>query len=295
MPSLMNMPAVNSTAMNTTADSFSLAGKVAIVTGSARENGIGAATARALARNGAYVAINYVSESSAQGAYEVAQSIRDEYGVRTACVQGDVSMPKGSRKIVVETMEQLGVNHIDILAGTQEKLVWINSRLYLLVNNAGYAVTRLLRETDFELCQCTFATNVYGQLFMTQAAIDLGRMPPGGRIINIGSIASKIQNPLIGIYAASKAAQDSLTTSWAGELGRTHGITVNTVAPGPVVTDITKDSPEVLDPLVRLQRGTGRRGAPEDIADVVLLLASEKSRWITGQFIAADAGITGSR
>ncbi|KAG4217160.1 hypothetical protein PC116_g34359, partial [Phytophthora cactorum] len=107
--------------------------------------------------------------------------------------------------------------------------------------------------------------------------------------------ASKIQNPLIGIYGASKAAQDSLTTSWAGELGRTHGITVNTVAPGPVVTDITKDSPEVLDPLVRLQRGTGRRGAPEDIADVVLLLASEKSRWITGQFIAADAGITGSR
>ncbi|KAI1478355.1 putative short-chain dehydrogenase [Daldinia eschscholtzii] len=278
MPSLMNMPAVNSTAVNTAADSFSLAGKVAIVTGSARENGIGAATARALARNGAYVAINYVSESSAQGAYEVAQSIRDEYGVRTACVQGDVSTPKGSRKIVVETMEQLGVNYIDIL-----------------VNNAGYAVTRLLRETDFELCQRTFATNVYGQLFMTQAAIDLGRMPPGGRIINIGSIASKIQNPLVGIYAASKAAQDSLTTSWAGELGRTHGITVNTVAPGPVVTDITKDSPEVLDPLVRLQRGTGRRGAPEDIADVVLLLASEKSRWITGQFIAADAGITGSR
>ncbi|KAI1804952.1 putative short-chain dehydrogenase [Daldinia bambusicola] len=274
MPSLMNIPAVSTT----TADSFSLAGKIAIVTGSGRGNGIGAATARVLARNGASVAITYLSESSAQGACEIAQSIRDEYGVDMACIQGDVSTPKGSRKIILETMEQLGVNHIDIL-----------------VNNAGYGVTRLLRETDFELCQRTFATNVYGQLFMTQAVVDQGRMPPGGRIINIGSIASRIQPALVGIYAASKAAQDSLTTSWAGELGRSHGITVNTVAPGPVVTDITKDSPEVLDPQVLMQRGTERRGAPGDIADVVLLLASEKSHWITGQFIAADAGITGIR
>ncbi|KAI1648710.1 putative short-chain dehydrogenase [Daldinia loculata] len=273
MPSLMNRPAVD-----TTADSFSLAGKIAIVTGSGRENGIGAATARALARNGASVAIHYVSESSAQGAYEIAQSIRDEYGVDVACVQGDISTPKGSRAIVAGALGKLGVNHIDIL-----------------VNNAGYGVTRLLRETDFDLCQRTFATNVYGQLFMTQAVVDQGRMPPGGRIINIGSIASKTHPAQVGLYAASKAAQDSLTTSWAGELGRTHGITVNTVAPGPVVTDMAKDSPEVIDPMVLLQRGAERRGMPGDIADVVLLLASEGSRWVTGQFIAADAGITGSR
>ncbi|KAI0116908.1 putative short-chain dehydrogenase [Daldinia grandis] len=275
MPSLMNTPAVN-----TTADSFSLAGKIAIVTGSGRESGIGAATARALARNGASVAIHYVSEGSAQGAYEIAQSIRDEYGVAVACVQGDISTPKGSRGIVTGALEQLGVNHMDIL-----------------VNNAGYGLLQLLRETDFELCQRTFATNVYGPLFMTQAAVDQGRMPPGGRIINIGSIASKTHPQQLGLYAASKAAQDSLTTSWAGEvrpnticsqgssrvaaakprqLGRTRGITVNTVAPGPVVTDMVKDSPEVIDPMVRLQRGTQRRGAPGDIADVVLLLASER-------------------
>lgn len=70
---------------------------------------------------------------------------------------------------------------------------------------------------------------------------------------------------------------------------------MNTVAPGPVVTDMAKDSPEVIDPMVLLQRGAERRGMPGDIADVVLLLASEGSRWVTGQFIAADAGITGSR
>ncbi|KAI8962322.1 putative short-chain dehydrogenase [Daldinia sp. FL1419] len=273
MPSLMNTPVVN-----TTGDSFSLAGKIAIVTGSGRENGIGAATARVLARNGASVAIHYVSDSSSQRAYEIVQSIRKEYGVNVALVQGDISTSKGSRKIIADTLQQLGVNHIDIL-----------------VNNAGYGETRLLRETDFELCQRTFATNVYGQLFMIQAVVDEGRMPPGGRIINIGSIATKIHPPQVGIYAASKAAQDSLTTSWAGELGRTHHITVNTVAPGPVVTDMAKDLPEIVDPMVLLQRGAERRAAPEDIADVVLLLASEKSRWITGQFIAADAGITGSR
>lgn len=124
----MNRPAVD-----TTADSFSLAGKIAIVTGSGRENGIGAATARALARNGASVAIHYVSESSAQGAYEIAQSIRDEYGVDVACVQGDISTPKGSRAIVAGALGKLGVNHIDIL-GMKSHVTVISPTIYIYIS-----------------------------------------------------------------------------------------------------------------------------------------------------------------
>lgn len=97
------------------ADTLSVAGKIAIVTGSGRENGIGAAIARALARNGASVAIHYVSEEVTPRAQALAQSIRDEHGVAVAVVQADVSTPEGANKIVAETLQQLGVDHIDIL------------------------------------------------------------------------------------------------------------------------------------------------------------------------------------
>lgn len=97
------------------ADTLTLAGKVAIVTGSGRENGIGAAIARAFARNGASVTIHYVSESSTERARKTAQSIRDEFGVAVAVVQADVSTQEGAQKIVADTLKQLGVDHVDIL------------------------------------------------------------------------------------------------------------------------------------------------------------------------------------
>lgn len=96
-------------------DTLSLAGKVAIVTGSGRENGIGASIAKTLARNGAAVTINYVSESSAVKAEKVAQSIRDEFGLGVALVRANVATPEGCDKIVSETLSQLGVDHVDIL------------------------------------------------------------------------------------------------------------------------------------------------------------------------------------
>lgn len=97
------------------ADTLSVAGKIAIVTGSGRENGIGAAIARGLARNGASVAIHYVSESVTPRAQALAQSIRDEYGVAVAVIQADVSTPEGAHKIVADTLQQLKADHIDIL------------------------------------------------------------------------------------------------------------------------------------------------------------------------------------
>ncbi|KAI0380139.1 putative short-chain dehydrogenase [Hypomontagnella monticulosa] len=259
------------------ADNLSLAGKVAIVTGSGRENGIGAAIAKTFARNGAAVAIHYTSSSSAQRARDLAQSIRDEFGVGVAVIEADLAKPEECQKIVTETMEQLKVDHVDIL-----------------VNNAGIGLVKSLWDHTLQEIQDTFAINVYATILVSKAVVDIGKMPQGGRIINISSIASKVFPSSLPIYAASKAAQDNITVMLAGELGRSHGITVNSVGPGPIVTDINKDKPEVFNPLIPTQRGTDRIGTPQDIANVVLFLASEKSGWLTAKFIAADAGITGT-
>ncbi|KAI0834120.1 putative short-chain dehydrogenase [Hypoxylon sp. FL0890] len=258
------------------ADTFELGGKVAIVTGSGRENGIGAAIARTLARNGASVTIHHVSDGQSERAGKTAQAIRDEFGAKVALVQADITTVDGANKIVTETLEQLETDHIDIL-----------------VNNAGRILVERLQDVKPEGLQQIFATNVYGPIFLTQAVVELGKMPRGGRIINMGSIVTKTFQPLLPIYNASKAALDILTVQWAGELGRTHGITVNTLAPGPVVTDINKDTPEVFEALVAQQRGADRVAVPQDIADAVLLITSEKSHWITAQWIAVDAGTTG--
>jgi len=259
-----------------TPDTLSLAGKVAIVTGSGRENGIGAAIAIALSRNGAAVVINYVSESSEARAAGVAKTIQAAGG-QVIVVKASVSTPEGANHLVQETLKRFKTDHIDIL-----------------VNNAGAGCVGPTLETTKEGIDLTFGVNVYGTIFLVQAVVP--HMPRGGRIINISSVASKLGMDFLPIYGASKAAVDSLSYAWAKEFGRSRGITVNSVAPGPVDTDIAG----AADPtgagsnlLVGLTRAEERVGKTEDIADVVLFLASEKSRWITGQFVSASGGITG--
>jgi NAD(P)-dependent dehydrogenase (short-subunit alcohol dehydrogenase family) len=259
-----------------TPDTLSLAGKVAIVTGSGRENGIGAAIAIALSRNGAAVVINYVSESSEARAAGVAKTIQAAGG-QAIVVKAGVNTSEGANHLVQETLKRFKTDHIDIL-----------------VNNAGAGFIGSTLEATKEEIDLTFGVNVYGTIFLVQAAVP--HMPRGGRIINISSVASKLGLDFLPIYGASKAALDSLSYAWAKEFGRSRGITVNSVAPGPVDTDIAK----AADPtstggniLVDMTRAEERVGKTEDIADVVLFLASEKSRWITGQFVSASGGITG--
>ena len=158
---------------------------------------------------------------------------------------------------------------------------------------------------------------------MTQAVVNIGKMPRGGRVINIGTVVSKMGMALAAVYAAAKAAQDSLTASWAsevitpcpfparrkktfadglGQLGFKHGITVNTLALGPVPTDTSKQylvTPEgnpsdVHASFVAMTRAEERIGTAEDIADAALLIVSEKSRWITAQYISVSGGINGT-
>ncbi|KAF7557916.1 hypothetical protein G7Z17_g238 [Cylindrodendrum hubeiense] len=245
-----NFNKIPSTTSIMTVDTLSLAGKVAIVTGSGRENGIGAGVAVALARNGAAVTINYISDSVTARANALADKIRADGGQAT----------------VVQTT---------------------------VVNNAGAGVFAPTLDYTPEDITKTFDVNVKGPIYMAQAVVP--HMPHGGRIINISSTAAKLGLDDLPLYGASKAALDSLTFSWSKEWGRSRGITVNSLAPGPVATDIIPD--ELLEVATRAQRditrAADRIGTPQDLGDAVLLLVSEKSRWITGQYISVSGGITG--
>ncbi|KAF2672870.1 NAD(P)-binding protein [Microthyrium microscopicum] len=257
-----------------TVDTLSLAGKVAIVTGSGRENGIGAYIAYALARNGAAVTLNYVSDSSAPRAAIVGKRIQDAGG-RATVVQASVGVEEDSKRLVSETLKAFNVDHIDIL-----------------VNNAGVLNVHTSLDVTKEAADEILNVNILGPILLTQAVIP--HMPPGGRIINISSAASKMGMPIAPVYGASKAALDSLTYVWAQEFGRSKGITVNSIAPGPVHTDIQGDhAEEAKNFAMGFIRAAERIGTTDDIADAVLLIVNEKSRWITGQYISVSGGMTG--
>ncbi|RYP50359.1 hypothetical protein DL768_004124 [Monosporascus sp. mg162] len=258
-----------------TADTLSLQGKVAIVTGSGRENGIGAGIALAFARNGASVAVNYVSDSSKDRAANVCENLR-KAGGQAIVVQAAVDTIEGARDLVNKTLEGFKTDHIDIL-----------------VNNAGTAFfCPITDEPDVEQLAKVFQLNVLGPFYMVNSVVP--HMPPGGRIINISSTNSKRGNVNISTYAASKAALDNLTWTWAEELGRSRGLTVNSVAPGPVLTDIYPKGreAELMAAEIAMTKAANRAGTPADIGDAVLLLVNERSRWITGQYIGVNGGVT---
>ncbi|KAF7596831.1 hypothetical protein BBP40_012431 [Aspergillus hancockii] len=222
-------------------DTLSLTGKVAIITGSSRETGIGAGIAAALARNGAYVAINHVSDASATSSARVAQKISSEGGKATV-IQADVSTPEGAKNIINETLAAFNVGHIDIL-----------------VNNAAAGFPHSALQATRQSLDTLFSSIVYAPLFTVQAAVP--HMPRGSRVINIGSVASKLGMAPVATYGAAKAALDALTYSMAMELGRGFGITINTVSPGPVNTGtLPKEQADKIDGLlVPMTRAEQRR------------------------------------
>ncbi|KAF9772398.1 hypothetical protein IL306_009897 [Fusarium sp. DS 682] len=256
-------------------DTFNLQGKVAIVTGSGRENGIGAGIALALARNGASVVVNYVSDSSKHRAENVCTVLR-EAGGKAIAIQASVDTTEGAKHLVDKTLEGFETDRIDIL-----------------VDNAATAfMCTITDETNVEQLTKVFQLNVLGAFYMVHYVV--AHMPPGGRIINISSTNAKRGNVMVSSYAASKAALDSLTWTWAGELGRSKGITVNSVAPGPVGTEFYPKGreDELMQLEIDLTRAADRAGPPEDIGDAVLLLVQEKSRLITGHYIGVNGGVT---
>jgi 3-oxoacyl-[acyl-carrier protein] reductase len=244
-----------------------LAGKTAVVTGGSK--GIGAGIAKALAAEGAAVAVNYASDRT--GAEKVVAEITAAGG-KAIAVQGSVAKAEDVTRLFDEAQTALG--GIDIL-----------------VNNAGvYAFTPLEAVTEAEFRR-QFDTNVLGVLLASQeAAKRFG--PDGGSIINISSSAVTLELPAFSIYTGTKASVDAITRVLAKELGP-RKIRVNAIAPGAVETEGTHTAGIIgSDFETQIVAGTalGRMGQPSDIAPVATFLASPDSFWITGEVIAVAGG-----
>ncbi|KAJ3943473.1 uncharacterized protein N0V96_006398 [Colletotrichum fioriniae] len=239
---------------------MSLSGKVAIVTGGAR--GIGAAIALKLAREGARV----------PKAHEVISEI-EACGSSATAIQADVS--KHQKKVIERTMMAFGVTKIDIL-----------------VNNAAATLSATLDDTTTEDYDRIFDTNTRAVFFMMQAVKP--HIAPGGRIINISSVAARADSPGSMAYAGSKAAVEAFTRVAAREMGQAHGVTVNCISPGTVKTEMFDSLPDDQRSAdlerASLTPAEARLGAVEDIADVVAFVASDESRWITGTVIPVNGG-----
>ncbi len=243
-----------------------LAGKTALVTGASK--GIGAAVAKQLAAEGASVVVNYAS--SREGADRIVAEIAAGGG-KAVAVQANVAKQADIERLFAETMKAFGA-------------------LDILVNNAGIyegAPLGKITEEDFHR---HFNLNVLGLILATQEAVKhFG--PEGGSIVNLSSLVSTLSPAGMPVYNATKSAVDGLTRTFAKELGA-RKIRVNSVNPGPVETEGTR-AMENFDQFQSYAAATplGRIGQPEDIALVVVFLASPDSRWITGESLFATGGM----
>ena len=240
-----------------------LAGRVALVTGASR--GIGAAIARALAGRGAAVAVAY--RTRADAADEVVHAIETAGG--------------RARAFAIDLHDLAAIP--DLFARVDAAFGGVD----ILVNNAGSVGAGALVDLDPAQLDAIFRVNVQAVAIASREAAR--RMTDGtGRIISISSLNGRIQSPGASVYAASKAAIESFTRSWAAELGA-RGITVNAVAPGFTGTEMLASvTPRETWAAIASMTAMGRVGRPEDIADVVAFLASDAARWVTGQIIGAD-------
>ena len=246
--------------------STSLSGKVAIVTGASK--GIGAAVARHLGKAGASVVVNYAS--SREGGEAVVRAIEADGG-RAVAVGANLARPDEIGKLFDAAQAQFG-------------------RLDILVNNAGIYRMAPLAEITPEHYREQFDLNVLGLILATQRAVtQFG--PEGGSVINISSVVSSHPFPAGMVYSATKAAVDSITRTMALELGP-QKIRVNAINPGPVETEGTAGFGEMFQQMIP-QTPLGRLGQPDDIAEVAVFLASDASRWITGEVLRAAGGLVG--
>jgi 3-oxoacyl-[acyl-carrier protein] reductase len=252
-------------------DSKSTGTKVAVVTGSSR--GLGAATAKRLARDGFFVVVNYV-KSKKDGEDVVAEI--EKAGGKGALVQGDVSALGGITAFFERVDAAL-------------KSRGLPAKFDVLVANAGVLISKPFLQTteaDFDLL---FDTNVKGVFFLVQGA--LARLRDNGRVVTLSSGLSRFANPMFTAYSATKGAIDVMTRVLAQELGA-RGITVNAIAPGAIDTDMNASwlRSEEGRTMLMARQALKQVGAPPEIADAVAFLAGPDSRWITGQRIEASGG-----
>lgn len=239
--------------------------KTAVVTGGGR--GIGASIAEALAREGARIVVVDIDPEQGE---RLAAAIRENGGEAFAQA-ADVSDAGQVKNVFDKAVEKYG--GVDIL-----------------INNAGITRDALLLRMKDDDWDAVLNINLKGAFLCTREAAKIMSKGRYGRIVNISSVVGQMGNAGQANYCASKAGLIGLTRSNARELAR-RNVTVNAVAPGFIVTDMTEALPEKIKEELTSQIPLGKLGQPEDVTQAVLFLASQKSGYITGQVLAVNGGM----
>jgi 3-oxoacyl-[acyl-carrier protein] reductase len=243
-----------------------LTGKAALVTGGAR--GIGKAICLTLARQGADVAFVDV------GRPEVSDATLAEIqalGRKAVSISADVTDPEACVKAVATALEAFG-------------------KLDILVNNAGITRDDLIMRMPIEDWRKVLEVNLFGAFYMIKAAIRPMLKAHAGRIINMSSVSGQAGQMGQANYSSSKAGLIGLTKATAKEVA-SRGITCNAVAPGFILTELTKVLSEDMQEQIKKATPLGHFGTVEDIANAVTFLASDEAAYITGQVLAVDGGL----
>ena len=250
-----------------------LSNKTALVTGASR--GIGRATALALADAGAYVIVHY--GKSQKDADTLVEEIRTNGG-KAEAVSADLAAPEAASELATKVHNLVG------------------DRLDIVVANAGISKAGRIEDHTIADFDNLFATNVRAPFFLVQQLLPL--LGEGSSIIVTTSLAARVSPgnpgqagaPSLPAYAATKGALETLVKHWASLLG-SRGIRVNAVAPGVIETDMSNfTKTEAGRNLTLNMQSLKRIGKPEDVADVIVFLASDGARWITGASIPVDGG-----
>jgi 3-oxoacyl-[acyl-carrier protein] reductase len=242
-----------------------LTGKSALVTGGSR--GIGKAICLTLARQGADIA--FVDVGRAEVAEATVAEIK-ALGRKALYIPADVTDPEACVRAVAAAVAAYG-------------------KIDILVNNAGITRDDLIMRMPIDDWKKVLEVNLFGAFYMIKAAIRPMLKAHAGRIINMSSVSGQAGQMGQANYSSSKAGLIGLTKATAREVA-SRGITCNAVAPGFIVTELTKDLPEALQDQIKTATPLGHFGTVEDIANAVTFLASDEAAYITGQVLAVDGG-----
>ncbi|MFN8518963.1 MAG: 3-oxoacyl-[acyl-carrier-protein] reductase [Chloroflexota bacterium] len=243
-----------------------LSGKAAVVTGGSR--GIGRAIVLRLATQGADVAFSYRGNVAAAEA--TAEEVR-ALGRMALPIAADVTQPESAEALIKGALEGLG-------------------KVDILVNNAGITRDDLIMRMGIDAWREVLETNLFGAFYTLKAVTRPMLKARSGRIINITSVSGQAGQMGQANYSSAKAGLIGLTKAAARELA-SRGITVNAVAPGFVLTELTQDLPEALQAQITERTPLGRFGTTQEVADAVAFLASDEAGYITGQVLAVDGGL----
>lgn len=245
---------------------YDFTGKRVLITGASR--GIGRRTAEGFLSAGAAVVLTDINMA---GAEELAAEY-DPAGERTLCMKLDVSVEQNVTDVVARAEKELG--GIDIL-----------------VNVAGILKHRPIEELTLADFTSVVDVNLVGTFLMCRETVKVMKKIGGGKIVNIASLGGVTGRPGVGVnYAASKAGVSGLSKCLAREVGKDN-IYVNAINPGPILTELTKQVPEEVFTIWNAGRAVEKNGLPEDVAELVLFLASDQSDWITGESLNINGGI----